>query len=124
MKAENGQNIQKNITIGAGNFGTVWSVVNDDTIVIKEQTATCYTFINEIECLDILKNTGIIPQLKNAYVCFNKKSCFYSFKLKALLVFMFTFVCLHINSLTYLVIVVNYCLFMPYFKIKIKNNYS
>lgn len=74
MKAENGQNIQKNITIGAGNYGTVWSVVNDDTIVIKEQTALCYTFINEIECLDILKNTGIIPQLKNAYVCFNKKN--------------------------------------------------
>ena len=48
-------------------------VTNNNPTIHKEQTATCYTFINEIECLDILKNTGIIPQLKNAYVCFNKK---------------------------------------------------
>lgn len=59
----------KDKDIGHGAFGTVWSVKDNDTVVIKEQTALCYTFINEIECLTKLKDTGIVPLLKDVYIC-------------------------------------------------------
>ena len=64
--------LKKDIAIGNGVFGIVWSVKNNDTVVIKEQTALCYTFINEIECLTKLKDTGIVPLLKDAYICDTK----------------------------------------------------
>lgn len=65
-------NLQKDEAIGKGVFGTVWSVKNNETVVIKEQTALCYIFINEIECLTKLRDTGIVPLLQDAYICQTK----------------------------------------------------
>ena len=60
----------KDKKIGQGAYGTIWSVQNNPSVVIKEQKAFCYTFINEINCLNALKDTDIVPKLYDAYICF------------------------------------------------------
>ena len=59
----------KDKVLGNGVFGSVFSVCNNNQVVIKEQYALCYTFINEIRCLEILKSTDYVPQIYDAYVC-------------------------------------------------------
>ena len=57
--------------IGSGDYGSVWDVqgLEQGKIVIKEQKGFCYTFINEIKCLEKLNDTGIIPKIYDAYIC-------------------------------------------------------
>lgn len=59
--------------LGSGQFGTVYSVANNENVVIKEQKGLCYTFINEIRCLERCQkfdDTQIVPEIYDAYVCF------------------------------------------------------
>jgi tRNA A-37 threonylcarbamoyl transferase component Bud32 len=59
--------------LGHGQFGAVYSVDNNENVVIKEQKGLCYTFINEIRCLELCLNfddTQIVPEIYDAYVCF------------------------------------------------------
>ena len=59
--------------LGSGQFGAVYSVVGNANVVIKEQKGMCYTFINEIRCLELCQNfndTQIVPKIYDAYVCF------------------------------------------------------
>jgi hypothetical protein len=46
--------------------------VFDDKHVIKEQTGSCSTFINEITCLYTLKHLDITPKIIESYVCTHK----------------------------------------------------
>lgn len=55
--------------LAEGQYGKVWAVNENDTVVIKEQTAFCFAFYNEIECLDALRGTGVVPLLYDAYIC-------------------------------------------------------
>jgi hypothetical protein len=57
------ENTQLNITsyLAAGEFGTVFHSENSG-VVIKTST-TCYTFMIEVNCLNILKDSGIVPKL-------------------------------------------------------------
>ena len=41
----------------------------NNLLVIKEQKALCYMFINKIECLHAFKDDDIAPILYDAYVC-------------------------------------------------------
>jgi serine/threonine protein kinase len=47
--------------LAAGKFGTVFHSENPG-VVIKTST-TCYTFMIEVNCLNILKDSGIVPKL-------------------------------------------------------------
>lgn len=59
--------------IGKGGHGFVYNVQDHNEYVIKEQQkGLCYTFINEIKCLEILQNLDkeeIVPKIYDAYVC-------------------------------------------------------
>lgn len=65
------EGLKKGNKLGQGQYGEVFSVLGNDKIVIKEQKALCYTFINEIECLQLLADSDIAPMLYDAYVCFD-----------------------------------------------------
>jgi serine/threonine protein kinase len=56
--------------IGKGDYGQIWDVRGPyaERIIIKEQKS-CYAYINEINCLEKLQSTGIVPKLYDAYVC-------------------------------------------------------
>lgn len=66
-----GKELEKGERIGKGKHGEVFSVKGNDRVVIKEQRALCYSFYNEIDCLYALRETGIAPQLYDAYICSN-----------------------------------------------------
>jgi tRNA A-37 threonylcarbamoyl transferase component Bud32 len=61
--------LTKNKIIGEGRYGKIYSVVENNFVVVKEQTALCYPFYNEIDCLYALQKTGIVPILYDAYIC-------------------------------------------------------
>jgi len=56
--------------IASGDYGEIWDVLGKyvNKIIIKEQKS-CYAFINEINCLQQLQSTGIVPILYDAYIC-------------------------------------------------------
>ena len=56
--------------IASGDYGKIWDVTGKyvNKIIIKQQKS-CYAFINEINCLQQLQSTGIVPILYDAYIC-------------------------------------------------------
>lgn len=56
--------------LGSGAFGKIYSVDNHDDLAIKEQKGLCYLFINEINCLQKLKDENLTPKIFDAYICF------------------------------------------------------
>lgn len=65
--------LERGQELGYGQFGAVYSVVGNENVVIKEQKGMCYTFINEIRCLELCQDfndTQIVPIIYDAYVCF------------------------------------------------------
>lgn len=78
-----GQKLKKGNFLSNGTFGKVYKVRDyfkketkkliEYDLVIKEQKALCYIFMNEIECLHALKDDDIAPKLVDAYVCIENK---------------------------------------------------
>jgi hypothetical protein len=56
-----GKELKISKCLAAGKFGTVFHSENSG-VVIKTST-TCYTFMIEVNCLNILKDSGIVPKL-------------------------------------------------------------
>ena len=56
-----GKELKISKCLAAGKFGTVFHSENSG-VVIKTST-TCYTFMIEVNCLTILKDSGIVPKL-------------------------------------------------------------
>ena len=87
-----GTKVVLSTSLGTGNYGSVWDVngPGNGKIVVKKQEGFCYTFINEIKCLERLKDTGIVPRIYDAYICIDAKE--YGYVMDKLDVTLLTFI--------------------------------
>ena len=68
------ETLTKGNVLGEGQYGKVYAAVGkngvvSDEVVIKEQTALCFQFYNEVGCLDALRYSSVTPKLYDAYIC-------------------------------------------------------